>query len=171
MTAPSLAVFDRPMAARPATATVHAPWPVCPGTVRGLTASLPAAALEVLNDAQLAALTDWSDPACVRATADEATRRDIADRRAELAAPVTPVADVATVTAPDVAPDVAPRPGKRAPSPWLAEVIESYRAARIVWESRMEAETAEYAWEMTEFREFNPPPVFRDFLRAARCAP
>ena len=179
MTAPSLAAYDRPLTA-PATGALHAPWPVCPGTIRGLTASLPAAALEVLNDAQLAALTDWSDPACVRATADEATRRDIADRRAELAAPVTPapvtpVADVApvlepaAVTAPDVTPDIATAPARRRGlSPWHAAMLKEYRLARHAWELAAEGATAEYAWEMTDYREHNPPPTWKAFLTGSR---
>ena len=176
MNALSLTAWDRPIAGpAPATAALHAPWPVCPGTVRGLTAQLPPAALEVLNDAQLAALTDWSDPACVRATADEATRRDIADRRAELAAPVTPVADVApvlepaAVTAPDVTPDIATAPARRRGlSPWHAAMLKEYRLARHAWELAAEGATAEYAWEMTDYREHNPPPTWKAFLTGSR---
>lgn len=43
-------------------------------------------------------------------------------------------------------------------------LVESYWAAREVWEQRRESEAIGYATEMREFAEHNPPPLFKQWL-------
>lgn len=51
---------------------------------------------------------------------------------------------------------------------WHADLVESYRAARAVWEDQEEAAGVGYATERAEFRLSVPPPTFRAWLLGYR---
>jgi hypothetical protein len=57
-----------------------------------------------------------------------------------------------------------PRVARCAASCFHRELVESYWAAREVWEQQRERDAIGYATEMREFAELNPPPLFKRWL-------